>query len=109
MTEKECLEAIIKGWGELAEDPRLDKSQTSLGGYRSNCPCCEYVGEMGHFFDLDCYKYCPMRAAWPGGCLIYSPKSIFKEWLTTTGYDRCFFAALIVEWAEYLSNRLENK
>ena len=119
MTEKECLQAIVIDWGELAVNPRLLKRQTSLNNYRSDCPACEYVWEgvfdnplcPDEYKEADCPVYCPMMAAWPQGCVMSAnkPDSLFMEWLAASGYDKCFFAALIAEWGEYLLNKLEEK
>ena len=118
MTEKECLQAIIKGWSELAINPELSKAQTSLDNYLSKCPACEYVWEGVYlnpacpdvYKDLSCHVYCPMIAAWPKGCTGNADikDSLFTEWLAaSTYYDKCFFAALIAEWGEYLLNELK--
>ena len=117
MTEKECLQAIVKGWSELAINPELSKAQTSLDNYLSRCPACEYVWEGVYlnpacpdvYKDLSCHVYCPMIAAWPKGCTGNADikDSLFTEWLAASGYDKCFFAALIAEWGEYLLNRLK--
>ena len=53
-----------------------------------------------------------MIAAWPKGCTgnINIKDSLFMEWLAaSTYYDKCFFAALIAEWGEYLLNELEEQ
>ena len=61
--------------------------------------------------DLSCHVYCPMIAAWPKGCTgnTHIEDSLFTEWLAASGYDKCFFAALIAEWGEYLLNELEEQ
>ena len=119
MTEKECLQAIVIGWSELAVNPRLSKCQTSLDKYFSMCPCCQYVREgvydnpvcPDEYKEADCHVYCPMISVWPQGCVMSDkkPNSLFTEWLVASGYDKCFFAALIAEWGEYLLNKLKEK
>ena len=118
MTEKESLQAIVIGWNELAVNPRLSKHQTSLGNYHSSCPCCGYVREgvydnsecPDEYKEAECHVYCPMIAAWSQGCIgTYENPGLFSKWKTTEGYDKCFFAALIAEWGEYLLNKLEDK
>ena len=119
MTEKECLQAIVKGWSELAINPELLKRETSLINYSSMCPCCAYVRQKGYgdsgssadCSDLLCHTYCPMISAWPQGCINNADikDSLFTEWVAASGYDKCFFAALIAEWGEYLLNKLEEK
>lgn len=106
MTLVECYKEMIIIWNQLANNPTLNKLDIHESSkYDSRCPACEYCKEKKT--TQPCYDICPMKSLWDKGC--GEPLSAYKKWELNKGYDRQFFAAIIVEEAKLLLEKEEKR
>lgn len=117
ITKKRALLKCHEYWFKLSRNPELKKHDVvPYCTYCCDCPACEYESQQRadkemSYFD-SCEKFCPMLPAFnyprlevdPNTHHCEHPDSPYVKWGNTEGYDRCFFAALIAEWALYLYN-----
>jgi hypothetical protein len=116
MTPLQACEETKELWLELARFARegslVFKEQVPgpWQFYRSNCPCCEYVGIR------DCF-YCPMHPEWEfysklSNASCEGRRSPYEQWrnlrlsYTPLCLDIEFFCLLVVEMAEEAIERL---